>query len=287
MEIRTSGLVLRCFDQGESDRIVHLFTEELGRVSAIAKGALRSRRRFPGTLEILNLLELRLVDPPRAALMRLEGARLLAPFEGLVNDLGRYAISCQLLELLDRLTPEREAQPELFHFAVGVLDVLRQEQPDRLFALLVLAKTISRLGYRPQLASCAACGRPLRARERGVEFDVRQGGAVCAGCRDGDQGIAVPGRLLLALEAGIRSRLADRTELELARRDLTRLELLVDRFVRFHLGPELRSTSFLRSVLGSASLDHPSSRGNNLAAAKAGGARARVRPHGPSEPRAI
>ena len=126
-EIRTRALVLRCFDQRESDRLIHLYTESCGRVSVIAKGARRSRRRFPGVLEILTLLDVRIVDPPRASMMRLEGARLAAPFEGLVNDLGRYAIACQLLELLDRLTGEREANPELFHFAVGVLDVLRVE----------------------------------------------------------------------------------------------------------------------------------------------------------------
>ena len=75
-EYRTRALVLRTFDQGESDRVVHLYTETHGRVGAIAKGARRSKRRFPGTLEILSLIDVRLVDPPRAQLMRLESAKL-------------------------------------------------------------------------------------------------------------------------------------------------------------------------------------------------------------------
>ena len=84
-EYRTRALVLRTFDQGESDRLVHLYTESLGRVSAIAKGARRSRRRFPGTLEILTVLDVRIVDPPRSSLMRIEGAKLVEPFERLGN----------------------------------------------------------------------------------------------------------------------------------------------------------------------------------------------------------
>jgi len=79
-EHRTRALVLRTFDQGESDRVVHLYTRTLGRVGAIAKGARRSKRRFPGTLEILSVVEVRLVDPPRAALMRLESAKLARAF---------------------------------------------------------------------------------------------------------------------------------------------------------------------------------------------------------------
>ena len=121
-EYRTRALVLRTFDHGESDRLVHLYTESLGRVSAIAKGARRSRRRFPGTLEIFNVLESHIVDPPRASLMRLEGATLRRGFEGLPRALGRYAIASQLLELLDRFTGEHEANPGLYHFAVGYKD---------------------------------------------------------------------------------------------------------------------------------------------------------------------
>src|SRR5512139_379344 len=182
LEHRTRGLVLRTFDQGESDRVVHLYTEKLGRVSAIAKGARRSKRRFPGTLEILSLVDARLVEPPRAALLRLEGAKLAGAFEGITESLGRYAIACQFLELLDRLTAERESLPDLFHFAVGVLDVLREEPPDRLLALLVLAKTLARLGYRPQLVACAVCGGDLPAGAARVAFSPAQGGALCPRC---------------------------------------------------------------------------------------------------------
>ena len=42
IEHRTRALVLRTFDQGESDRVVHLYSEALGRIAAIAKGARRS-----------------------------------------------------------------------------------------------------------------------------------------------------------------------------------------------------------------------------------------------------
>jgi len=269
-EIRTRALVLSHFDQRESDRLVHLYTEDLGRVSAIAKGARRSKRRFPGTLEILTLLDVRIVDPPRASLMRLEGARLIAPFEGLVNDLGRYAIACQLLELLDRVTGEREAAPDLFRFAIGVLDVLRAETPDRLLALLVLVKTISRLGYRPQLASCSACGRAIGVRESGLGFEPRHGGALCADCRDGEV-FPINARLLLGLEAGLRAPLAQRGSTGLVADDVRRLELCVDRFFRFHIGLELRSMPFLRDLLPLAVLDGSQRRGENAPTPARGG----------------
>jgi DNA repair protein RecO (recombination protein O) len=251
VEHRTRGLVLRTFDQGESDRVIHLYTESQGRVGAIAKGARRSKRRFPGTLEILSLVDVRLVDPPRAQLMRLESAKLIGAFEGITGRLARYAIACQFLELLDRLTAEREAHPELFHFAVGVLEVLREAEPDRLLALLVLAKTLARLGYRPQLVRCAICGVELAATASRVSFLPAHGGAVCRSCA-GPEEAAVPVRLLRALEAGLRQPLRARGELGLDPRDVERAELLVERFFRFHIGTELRSAGFLRQALADA-----------------------------------
>src|SRR5262245_6786860 len=261
-EVRTRALVLRGFYYGESDRLVHLYTEQLGRVSAIAKGAKRSRRRFPGTLEILTVADVRLVDPPRASLLRLEAARVVEPFEKLAEDLGRFAIACQLCEILDRLTGEREAHAELFRFVVGALGTLREEQPDRLLALLVLAKTLAWLGYRPQLERCGVCSTGLDEASGGVAFDPRHGGAVCARCAPSEA--TWPARVLLALERGIRTPLRQRAALGLRRSEVRNAERLIQRFFQFHIGVELRSAAFLAEALDAAerSLDAPWDPGN-------------------------
>jgi len=238
---------------------VHLYTETHGRVSAIAKGARRSKRRFPGTLEIFSLVDVRLIDPPRAQLMRLEGAKLVGAFEGLTANLARYAIACQFLELLDRLTAEREAHAELFHFAVGVLEVLREAEADRLLAVLVLAKTLARLGYRPQLTRCAVCFAEPASAVTQIAFLPAQGGSVCRACAGPAEG-TVPLRLLRALEAGLRQPLRARGELGLAARDVERVELLVERFFRFQIGSDLRSAAFLRQALADAEESSPQPR---------------------------
>ncbi|MFQ5698303.1 MAG: DNA repair protein RecO [Myxococcota bacterium] len=256
-EVRSAALVLRTFDHGESDRLVHLYTEALGRVSAIAKGARRSRRRFPGTLEIFNVLEVRLVDPPRASLMRLEAASFGRAFEGLGRDLGRYAIACQLLEMLDRFTGEGEASPALYRFAIGALGVLESEQPDRLLALLVVAKTLARVGLRPELLVCTGCGAELSSVGEGTAFFApRHGGGRCPECAEPGE-VRVGARILRALEIGIRRPLREREALGLEGTEVEEIEHLIDRFFRFHVGAELRTAPFLRTVLAR---EGPSSR---------------------------
>ena len=282
IEHRTRALVLRTFDQGESDRVVHLYTEALGRVAAIAKGARRSKRRFPGTLEILSIVDLRLVDPPRAQLARLEGAKLVRAFEGIPANLGRYAIACQFLELLNRATPDRQPQPELFQFACGVLDVLDGEIPDPLLALLVLAKTLARIGYRPQLVRCALCGADLPSDGGWVGFIPAHGGAVCRSCA-GPEEARIPALLLRALEAGLRQPLRSRGELGFSEREVDLAGRLVERFFRFHIGFELRSEAFVRQVFadsqpGADSVDAASGRGDTAPPSDPHPAPARLEP---------
>jgi DNA repair protein RecO (recombination protein O) len=49
--LRTEAIVLRSMRYGEADRILHLYTPNHGRLSAIAKGVRRARSRFGARLE--------------------------------------------------------------------------------------------------------------------------------------------------------------------------------------------------------------------------------------------
>ena len=50
------AIVLRAVEYGESDVIAHLLMPEQGRLTVIAKHARKSRRRFPGSLDLFNHL---------------------------------------------------------------------------------------------------------------------------------------------------------------------------------------------------------------------------------------
>src|SRR5207248_1992885 len=55
---KTEAVVLRSIRYGEADRILHLYTEERGRVGAMAKGVRRVKSRFGGRLEPLFRVQL-------------------------------------------------------------------------------------------------------------------------------------------------------------------------------------------------------------------------------------
>ena len=255
MSATTEALVLRFVDFGESDRIVHLLTPDQGRVAAIAKGARRSRKRFPGTLDLFNHLHVQFARPGRrrpTGMRRLEVAKLERTFLAPRRDLGCFALACYLLELLDRAAPEggRSGDLErLFRFALEALSHLEVGGADRRLRVLYELRALDALGFRPEFANCVRCGREaLEGAPAGAypRFLVAEGGALCEACqRPQDGAIALRRGTLRALSQALELPVGALRRLALSGEMLDEADRLVRHFQHFHLGLELRSQSFV------------------------------------------
>jgi DNA repair protein RecO (recombination protein O) len=239
-------------DFGESGRILHLLVPEAGRLTAIAKGARRSVRRFAGTLDLFNHLRIQVDRRRPSAMARLDQASLIRSFGPLRVEPARYALGCYLLELLDRLAPEggvRSDTRRLFGFALDALAALTATAPDARLRTLLELRALDALGLRPELRRCVRCGGAPEA-GGAVSFHVAEGGPVCAACGTRLEGLLrVQLGTLRALEQGLRFELARLDRLVLGPRTLAEAGILLGRFQRFHLGVELKSERFLDSML--------------------------------------
>lgn len=268
--LRTEALLLRAVDYGESDLVVHLLTPEAGRLAAIAKGARRSRRRFPGTLDLLNHLRVTAERRRPGTLARLDHAALLRTFETTRASPRRFALACYLVELVSRLAPEGGARADserLFDFALGALRAVEAREPDPRLRVLLELRALDALGLRPELRRCVRCGAPALAPPapgRGpaapVGYHVGEGGPVCGGCAAAHEALLpVHAGTLRALEQSLGFGMERLDRLALAGAALEEAHTLVGRFLRFHVGLELRSEPFLERSLavrtGAASAD--------------------------------
>ncbi len=248
------ALVLRTVEFGEADRIVHLLTPTRGRVTAMAKHARRSVRRFPGSLDLFNELRVKLHPRRRGGMPLLDRARLVRPFLALRQDAARYGLACYGIELLSRLAPEEGAGPEMqgvFDFALELLDALERVQPDERMRVLVELRALDALGMRPELRFCVRCGREAEGPK--LRFHVADGGVVCPRCAGAEE-LPLQASLgtLRALEQGLRFPLAELPRLALGGPSLREAHQIVGRFQRYHVGIELRSERFLNQVLQAA-----------------------------------
>ena len=119
----TEAVVLRSLRYSEADRILHLYTEDRGRVGAIAKGARKTRSRFGGRLEPLSHVEL-VLHEGRGELQTVTGASLVRSHAKVRDDARRSAVGLVAAEAVLRLFPEQERNDRVFTALTRFLDLL-------------------------------------------------------------------------------------------------------------------------------------------------------------------
>jgi DNA repair protein RecO (recombination protein O) len=180
--VATEALLLKRTAYGESDLVLGLFTERLGRVSALARGAKRSSRRFGGSLEPMHGLWLRLDERPTSELLVLTEARLSTPRLRLVAELDRLEAAGRALGWVRRAAPPRSPESELWQLTRELLDRLDAAQIDVKMELAAFGlRLLAVCGWGLELERCVRCGRSCEKTQRAMVAPER-GGLVCRQC---------------------------------------------------------------------------------------------------------
>ncbi|MDR2726763.1 MAG: recombination protein O N-terminal domain-containing protein, partial [Deltaproteobacteria bacterium] len=103
MEWTDTALVLRVGRFRETDLWVRLLARRRGLISAFAFGASRSRRRFPGCLDLLNVIRVRAKDTRGGAYLNLEEGTLLEGPRRLRQDWRRLGMLMNCVRFLEAL----------------------------------------------------------------------------------------------------------------------------------------------------------------------------------------
>jgi DNA repair protein RecO (recombination protein O) len=204
---KTQGIVLRSLRFSEADRILHLYTAERGRISAIAKGVRKTKSRFGARLEPLSHVEL-VLHEGSGEIHTVTGAELLQSHHAAREEPYRLNVGLIGSEAMLRLFGEPEANERAFGALARFLDLL-DEAPvlggrpalDPL-ALAFQLKLLWLSGYLPHLTSCVECGASGL-----VGFSPRAGGAVCRTHADGSLALSPEG--LAGIERLLSTPLAD------------------------------------------------------------------------------
>ncbi|MGC4091360.1 MAG: DNA repair protein RecO [Polyangiaceae bacterium] len=183
----SEALLLRRVELGEADLVVTLFTRTLGRVSALARGARRSQKRFGGALEPFFTLRVRLEERPRSELFALSEARIARPRLGMLNDLTRLEVAGRALSWVRKTAPPRTPEPECFAHIERVFDRLAAGAPELLpqreLAELGLS-LLGAFGWAIDFERCVRCGKACPEAARAA-LDAASGGLVCRDCGGG------------------------------------------------------------------------------------------------------
>jgi DNA repair protein RecO (recombination protein O) len=178
---KDEAIVLSKRAYGESDRIMHLFTLSSGKISAIAKGAGKSQKRFVNTLEPFNHIRVEYFEKPGGGMVRIENADILGTCNGIETSLKKVSTAAFFVEFVDRLTKERERHHELFYALGQALSDIKAREFAYRDVIRHQLRILETLGFMPNLNSCVYCSKDVPDESK-VHFSRERGGILCPAC---------------------------------------------------------------------------------------------------------
>jgi DNA repair protein RecO (recombination protein O) len=180
-KIQSDALVVRTVDVGEADVVATLVTEQVGKVSAMVRGARKGSRRIEGALEPIHTIAVLLEDKGHE-LMTLKESRIVRMRPGVVASLDALDAAGIALRWVRHLFPPRTPEPEGWRALVELLDALDAgRSPARLELARAGLELLAAVGYAMDLERCVVCGRPCPA-SKAACVDPSRGGLVCRAC---------------------------------------------------------------------------------------------------------
>jgi DNA repair protein RecO (recombination protein O) len=175
---KVEAIVISHSDYGEADRILNLFTREMGKARAIAKGVRKEHSRKAGHVEPFTCTTLMLAKG--ASFWIVSQAETVDAFTPIREDLTKTAQAAYVVELLERFTSEDEIHLSLYRLVKETLERIAGQvdtfQTLRYFEM----RFLEMVGYRPELFHCVQCRTEIQAEDQ--FFSILQGGVMCPRC---------------------------------------------------------------------------------------------------------
>ena len=179
--IQVRGFVLNSFSYSESDKIVQLYTLQLGRVKAIAKGVRKPKSKLSSAIELFTESGFALHKKPSADLYLLSQAKILNGYSGLKKDFKTISALQVLADLLIQSLHDTEPHPEIYSLLRETLSALGEKPGNgELFLPAFALKFLDLLGHPIELEACAECGSSLQRKK--AFLIPHRGGALCESC---------------------------------------------------------------------------------------------------------
>lgn len=165
-------------DFGEADRVLTVYSRQYGKLRVVAKGARRPLSRLGPHLEYFCRSQLMMAKGRDLDVVT--GAETVNAHLALRSDLDAYGHASHMVEVLARLTEDRQENAVVFDLLAGSLQLLAEGiDPFHVTRHYELA-LLNQLGFRPELQQCIECREQLAQAPH--PFMAELGGFLCERC---------------------------------------------------------------------------------------------------------
>ena len=247
----TPAIMLRRIDFGDYDLILTFYTFDRGKVTAIAKAAKKSKKRFAGILELFSLLNIVYTSPRGGSLSVLQEASLISSYYKIRADIKKTAYASYWAELINSWAEDNEKNEQLFILFKQLLFELDLGRvPDETLSIVFQMRFLKLAGICPDLSMCSVCKRGIENfKSGGFYIYIKKGNLVCKNCmvEKSESFYLSAGTVkqLLWIEQGS---LNKALRIKLSSVGTMESQKFLEKFVPYHTEKELKSLNFLRQI---------------------------------------
>ncbi|MEE8564042.1 MAG: DNA repair protein RecO [Atribacterota bacterium] len=247
MLYKTEGIVLKSMEYEEADKIVTIYTKNYGKITAIAKGVRKTKSKFGSSLEILTHSNFLIYKGRNIDIV--SQTEILESFFSTSKEVIKFAFAVNCVEVVNRLTEEREINIGLFNLLKEVLHYLKESNDPKLQTLSFKWQTISILGYRPSLNHCCRCNKSVEDQKE-MYFNIKEGGLVCNNCiaKDKEGCVKVSLYFNKLLRKILITPLSTISNATIPDKKMKELEKITNLYIAYHSEKSFKTDEFLKSL---------------------------------------
>lgn len=239
------AIIMRVKEFGESDLLVTFFSSDRGRLKGVAKGALRSRRRFANCLDLFCLTDLEYKFKVNGDLCFLHSGKLISPFQALRSDFSSLSLASYMTELTETLFPLGVVDKSAFDLLKNSFFALEEGKRKDVLRIFFEARAMGLGGYGINLDRCCVCGRQYTGIGKAV-FKANKGGIACLKCEH--ESASCPGlspdaaNILKLIQSGIWHELQ---VVSLTEQAICEIKQVLKLHIEYRIGRRLKSARYI------------------------------------------
>ncbi len=243
---KACGLVLNKRDLRETSIIADLYTKEFGKISGILKGIRTEPEKFASNLELFSLNEIIFYRKTHSGLHLITQADKLNNFSGIRQSVERATTAGFMMELLSSIMQPEDKNEEIFNLALASIKELETNYNPEKIATIFKIKMLNLSGFKPHFDSCVSCREKIMGQSK---FSLSLGGLLCPGCMQKDPSSRSIFRGTIATILHIeKNTFLSSLSLGMNPQIKKELDLILNAFLNFHLGRELKSQKVLNKM---------------------------------------
>ena len=240
----TQGLVIKEMNVGESDRLVTLFTRDLGIIRAFAAGAKNIKSKKAAATSLLTYSNFTILN--KKDTYRIYEASPISQFFSVGSDITELCLSQYFCELAYKFGEENTPNEELLRLILNSLHFLTKEKREPLLIKAITElRTVVICGYSPNLVACDKCGK---FEDTVMYFNIYDGNICCSECCEGNNGVILDKTLLSAVRHITYSDFKRLYSFEIPKESAERLSKITESYVLAQSDCHFETLDFFNSI---------------------------------------